>query len=233
MTYGSLYWKNIEFTWDDDSVNYFIIINEPFEDTYYIPEKTIIINNKINEINKINEVNQFKNNLDSNKFMKIIPFNESYKYTIWNIPENYIELSNNIIKKDLNNIYFNGENQDFINHLKNNNLIQNKCLKSCKYSIVLENISNLYDAILSECICFVNISMKDLIKDISKEVIIFININNIKESIKIINNSMINDLWESKIDFIKKEKNNILNNINFCNNIEKLIFYPLYTTGSK
>ena len=233
MSYGSLYWNNIQFTWEDDLVDYFIIINEPFEDTYYIPEKTIIIENILNhKINGLKNI-EFKNNLDSNKFMKIIPFNESYKYTIWNIPENYISLTNNIINKISNNFCINNnnerntdiDNKNFIEYFKNNKLINNTYIHLYKYCIILDNTSNIYDAILSECFCFVNINMKESLKNvIYEEIIVFINISNIEESMKIINNSISNNIWKSKIDSIKKEKINILNNLNFCNNIEKLIF---------
>jgi hypothetical protein len=36
-------WKNIQITWEDDDIDYYVIINKPLsENEYYIPEKTIV-----------------------------------------------------------------------------------------------------------------------------------------------------------------------------------------------
>ena len=35
-------WDNIEITWKDDNIDYYVIINCPPYDAYYDPKKTII-----------------------------------------------------------------------------------------------------------------------------------------------------------------------------------------------
>jgi len=42
MTKGSYKWNDIEITWSDDNIDYYVIINKPQAGAKYIPEKTII-----------------------------------------------------------------------------------------------------------------------------------------------------------------------------------------------
>lgn len=42
MTKGSYKWDNIEITWSDDNIDYYVIINKPQAGAKYVPEKTII-----------------------------------------------------------------------------------------------------------------------------------------------------------------------------------------------
>jgi hypothetical protein len=35
-------WNNIEITWENNNIDYYVIINKPFDNEFYIPEKTIV-----------------------------------------------------------------------------------------------------------------------------------------------------------------------------------------------
>ena len=56
MNMDSLEWNNLEFTFQDDFIDYFVILNGLFEDTYFIPSLTIlfITKDKIKPIDYIN-----------------------------------------------------------------------------------------------------------------------------------------------------------------------------------
>ena len=42
MSKGSYIWNNIQITWEDTNIDYYVIINKPQSGAYFIPEKTII-----------------------------------------------------------------------------------------------------------------------------------------------------------------------------------------------
>ena len=42
MTQGNYIWNNIQITWEDDDIDYYVIINKPQADAKFVPEKTII-----------------------------------------------------------------------------------------------------------------------------------------------------------------------------------------------
>lgn len=42
LTKGNYIWNNIQFTWENDNIDYYCIINKPLKNEYYDPLKTII-----------------------------------------------------------------------------------------------------------------------------------------------------------------------------------------------
>lgn len=42
MTQGNYIWNNIQITWEDDDIDYYVIINKPHPGAKFIPEKTVI-----------------------------------------------------------------------------------------------------------------------------------------------------------------------------------------------
>lgn len=42
LSKGNFRWNNIEITWEDHNIDFYVIINKPFKDEKYIPERTIV-----------------------------------------------------------------------------------------------------------------------------------------------------------------------------------------------
>ena len=245
ISMGMLLWKNIEFTHEDDFIDYFVIINGIFEDTYFIPEKTIFF------------INDLKNNIDQeHNFIKKKYLNQF----IWNLDKTYFDLKYNILKKEYNRFFINNtleyytelftkqkinreiikteiirnSNSFQINYnnqtinidtiILNENINNNDMLKY-KYTIIIEDSSNerfitqkVFDAILAECLIFYYSENKNLIFGyLDQESIIMIDE---KDDInKIMIDAINNNLWEKRINNIRNEKLKILDKYNFLESI--------------
>ena len=99
-----------------------------------------------------------------------------------------------------------------------------------KYTFNAENhqINNyvtekLYDAILSETLCFYNgpPNVRELVNPMCYVELDLINFDDDK---KIIENAIKNDLWSERIEYIRKEKKRILEEITLFGRLEKIIF---------
>ena len=106
MTKGDYTWNNINFTWEDYNINYYIIINKPCDNSFYIPEKTIIFQM---------EPWCYDDNLhwgvktwgewsepDSNKFLQVRNHKNYHNNVFWQLKQTWTEFKNNKIIKDVN-----------------------------------------------------------------------------------------------------------------------------------
>jgi GR25 family glycosyltransferase involved in LPS biosynthesis len=130
---------------------------------------------------------------------------------------NEIILNNDNIELDvygnINNYY----------HFKNNKGILNYNDKSnglFPYKYVLIG-NNIWEGILSECFCFYYGDLN--INNVDQNCLIKINLNDFETSYNIIKNTILNNLWEEKINYIKKEKYRILHYYSFFPMIERKI----------
>jgi hypothetical protein len=245
MTKGSLLWNNIKFVYDDNLIDYFIIFNNIYKDTYYEPSKTIIFIN-----NDENYENKYESNILKNKFMKIIKSNINENYYFWKINKTYIELVYETFEKKYNNFFINLSNKyenkieicNLIKYIKNNdnnildiyfnhNIYDNLLITKYKYCIIIQEdedyniiklLHNIFDVLLSECLCFYY-GTSDIFNYIDEDAIIKIDLNNITETYDILKKSINENIFSKKIDFIKKQKIKILNNYNICSTIEKIV----------
>ena len=106
MSKGDCKWNNIKITYEDNDIDYYIIINKPCDNSYYNPEKTIIFQMEpyCN--------NSYQNwgvktwdiwaNPDPNKFLEVRTNKYYYNNCMWQLKSTYNELLNNNIDKKYN-----------------------------------------------------------------------------------------------------------------------------------
>ena len=98
-----------------------------------------------------------------------------------------------------------------------------------KYTFAAENskehnyvTEKLFDAILSECLCFYD-GCPNVTDYINRDAIIQIDLNNYEKSYEIITAAIANDEWSKRIEIIREEKMKILNELQFFPMLEKII----------
>ena len=185
-----------------------IYLNENFIDkqsSIHYPYWNINISNSISkdELNKLSILSSY----DNSKINKI----EFLKY----LDNSIVENNDNIQLHVYGNI-------NHYHHFKyNKGILSNKDktngLFPYKYILIGNNI---WEGILSECLCFY---YGDINHGIDSKCIININLNEYENTYQIIKNAMNNNLWESRINDIKKEKYNILHYHSFFPIIEREI----------
>jgi len=98
-----------------------------------------------------------------------------------------------------------------------------------KYCLVIENnyehnyaSEKIWDGILCECLCFYW-GCPNLSDHIDPNCYVRLDENDIDKSLQIIHNTIQNNLWEQKIEIIKKEKLKIIEELGFFPRINKII----------
>jgi hypothetical protein len=98
-----------------------------------------------------------------------------------------------------------------------------------KYTLVCENAreqnyftEKLVDGILSECLCFYS-GCPNISDFIDLNAIILIDLDKPNEALNIISEAIKTNQWEQRIDYIKKEKNKILNELQLIPTIISII----------
>lgn len=98
-----------------------------------------------------------------------------------------------------------------------------------KYCLIVENnneinyaTEKLWDGILCECLCFYW-GCPNLEEYIDSDVFIRLDQNNIKKSLKIIDDAIKNDEWSKRISKIKKIKHKIINELGFLPRLRKIV----------
>ena len=98
-----------------------------------------------------------------------------------------------------------------------------------KYCLVVENnyeynyaSEKIWDGILCECLCFYW-GCPNLSDHIDPNCYVRLDENDIDKSLQIIHNTIKNNLWEQKIEIIKKEKLKIIEELGFFPRINKII----------
>ena len=224
MSMGSLQWNNLEFTFLDDFIDYYVILDGLFEDTYFIPSKTIffitkdVLNPIIIKYNFLHIENIFRFSWN---------FNKTYIELNNYINTNKINKFNFIISEDIKDFEFNNLDKD----LFNNDLLDNDTnnIFDYNYVIIIEKDINdrllfdkVFDCMLNNCLVFYYGNNYIFNYFDTKSIIM---LDNYKPNY--LNNIMklyiANDLYNSKLEFINKEKHKILNKYNIFAMIEKII----------
>jgi GR25 family glycosyltransferase involved in LPS biosynthesis len=106
-----------------------------------------------------------------------------------------------------------------------------------RYTIACENCSEagyatekLWDAILSECLCFYW-GCPNVDSFIPKEAYVWIDLNDFAASKRIIEESMQQSVWEQRIELIRETKRKILNELSFFPRLEKLLWEQVRELG--
>ena len=230
-------WNNIKITHLDDNIDYYVIINKPKENDFYIPDKTFI----------------FKIDKWFNEDLDIRNHKEYYNICTWNLKKTYNELNNENIQKTVNHFltlcFHKSSDEKYIKKIDFLKFIQKKndpIIKidifgnhidntiSYKYYLITENHSEynyfnekIWEPIINECLCFYwdKHYISNYINPLSY---VLLDLDNFDESYKIMKNAIENDLYSQRINIIKKEKYKILNYYNFFPKIERLINKKLF-----
>ena len=256
MCEHNYYWKDIEITWEDTNIDYYIIINYPRINDYYDPLKTIIfqmepsvaiahwgewknpneskfmfVGSHKNILNAVQlQIRTIPTNFPSNRENKLLSILSSKAHDIGHIKR--INFIRELEKKNLNLIDIYGrENFHNFNNYKGQ-VIDNskeKCFEKYKYCFQAENNSEynyatekIWEPIVCECLCFYW-GCPNLDNYIDSRCFIRLNLDNIDESIQIIQRAINEDWWSQRIDIIRKEKNKIINELGFFPTVKKII----------
>lgn len=272
MTQGNYKWNNIELTWEDYNIDYYIIINKSTRDEYFIPEKTIIFHmepwcNNENQTWGVKTWGEWARP-DPNKFLQVRDHKHYHNNVFWQLKQTWTEFKQNKIIKDIskgNRIsticsskYFDPghiKRIDFIKFIESKNdpdvIIDiynydnlhnfknyigphpenNKDIgiTPYKYYFMSENnieynfmTEKIWEPLLTESLCFYW-GCPNLSDYINPLAYIELDLNDFEKSFNIIKNAVINNLWEERLDIIKKEKNKVLDYYGFCPTIERII----------
>lgn len=104
-----------------------------------------------------------------------------------------------------------------------------KAMFPYKYVFNCENISikNYYtekiiDAILSECLCFYS-GCYNIREYIDERAYVYLELSNFEDDYQKVKKAIEGNLWEERIDIIRKEKKKILDYLSFCPRLERII----------
>jgi hypothetical protein len=243
-------WKNIQITWENNNIDYYIIINYPKEDEYYEPKKTIIF--QMEPSCAICHWGQWANP-DTNLFMFVGSHKNilnAVQVQIKTIPTLYPDNRKNKLLSILSaKAHDNGHIKriNFIKQLesKNINLIEiygkmnykgqvindckEKCFEQYKYCFQVENNSEynyatekIWEPLVCECLCFYW-GCPNLEEYINPLAFVRLNIDDIDNSIQIIQKAINEDWWSQRIKIIRNEKQKIINELGFFPTVQKII----------
>jgi hypothetical protein len=213
ISMGGMKWNHIEFTHENFLIDYFVILDGVYEDSYYVPSKTIVIHQKDIEI--IN-----------NNYLKIATFHHFYT---WNLDKTFFELKYNNIEKKYNKIVIQQSvlekniqlfNHDLFYSYSDVTNVKYHTISECKYCIVTEYNENLWDSILSECVTLYYGEYNKGLEEYKSVILL-----NNKEPIsyKNIHEIVMNDTWEKKFEDIKNDKLKILDNDNLLEFVSNIV----------
>lgn len=101
MNNSSTLYKNIEFTWLDDNIDYYVIISFATDDDYFIPDRTIVFQMEPHLLNSDKKWGSkcwgIWANPDPNKFLHVRKHPEYLNVAQWMFPEPEII---NLVRKD-------------------------------------------------------------------------------------------------------------------------------------
>lgn len=234
-------WNDIQVVNNKSDADYFIILNRTNENVDY--NKSILIHGEP-EISRKKFGGIWYEPKDTFFFAHTTPTHRNFAE--WHIMKDYTYLSNNSPEKTkilssvtsrFNNLEGHKLRMELLKSVPNMdrfgkgiNPIENKedGLFPYKYTIAIENsmeenyfTEKLLDGILSECLTFYW-GCPNVTKWINKDSFVWIDARNKQQALKTIKESIDNNLWEERLHAIRKEKQNILNNIQMLATIERI-----------
>lgn len=262
-------WKNIEITWEDNFIDYYVIINYPPKDAFYIPEKTIVFQMEpwIVDNSKQWGVKTWGEWAEPSvdKFLQVRGRKTKYhNNAFWQLELNYNELQNlkyNNKQDKLSSIcssfYFDPGHIariDFLKFLETKGDIdidiysydnkhnfknykgplyhyidKSKGYVPYKYYFMIENnfetnfiTEKLWEPILSETLVFYY-GCPNVSEYIDEDAYVLLDINDFEKSYNIIKRAISEDWWTQRISTIKREKQKILNELQFFPVIRNII----------
>ncbi len=89
MTQGNFRWNNLQICWDDANIDYFVIINKPLKNEFFIPSKTIVFRMEPD----LNHPRWNDWYLSKSDFLWFLDFDNHRNNTEWHLGSSYKELS--------------------------------------------------------------------------------------------------------------------------------------------
>jgi GR25 family glycosyltransferase involved in LPS biosynthesis len=264
-------WNNLNFTWLDNDIDYYVIINKTYHE-HYDPKKTIIFQMEpwcydSNQNWGVKTWGMWADP-DPNSFLHVRTHKRFYNNGFWQLKQTWSEFKNNPIIKDStkeNRIsticsskyfdpghikridflkYVEEQNDpnviiDIYNHDNQHNFKNyigphppdNKDvgITPYKYYFMGENneefnfmTEKIWEPLLTESLCFYW-GCPNLSDYIDPLAYVKLDLNNFDGSFKIIKNAIENNLWEQRLETIKKEKQKVLDYYGFCPTVERVI----------
>jgi GR25 family glycosyltransferase involved in LPS biosynthesis len=262
-------WNDIEFTWEDKEIDYFIIINKPHdkEKDYYVPEKTIVFQMEpwVNDPSKPWGIKTWGEWAcpDETKFLKVIGQKQNeFTNVYWQLEKNYNELKTltysdkeDKISSICSNKYMDEGhihridflrfletkdkdialdiygNESTFKHYKKQLSSQEKSkgILPYKYYFMVENnyernyiTEKIWEPILCETLCFY-FGCPNVKEIVDERAYVLLDMYDFEKSYAIIQQALKEDWWSQRIEFIRKEKHRLLEEMAFCPRIEKII----------
>ena len=108
-------------------------------------------------------------------------------------------------------------------HCKDNGLLPYKYTFNCENNVIKNYYTEkLIDGILCECLCFY-CGAPNISELIDERAYVKLDLNNFSGSVKIIKQALSENWWEKRIEFIRKEKKRILNELQFFPRLENYL----------
>lgn len=279
MCKGDFKWNNIEVTWEDTDIDFYVIINKPSFGEFYIPERTIIFQMEpwCGDSNQNWGVKTWGEwaKPDESKFLQVRTHEKYYNNGFWQLKSTYNELQSMALPKTKGNVissicsskYFDPghiKRIDFLKYIENKNddVVKldiynhdnNRNFKSYrgphppgnkdygimpyKYYFMAENnvehnfvTEKLWEPLICECLCFYwgCPNVKEYIDD---RAFIELDFDDFEKSFQIVRNAILNDEWSKRLEYIRREKQKVLNYYNFFPTLERIIKHDFgFTTN--
>ena len=255
-------WDNFEITWEDDNIDYYIIINKPKDGDFYIPSKSLVFTMEPEALDSPHGVHNWKEwyKPDKKKFFYIHSRDKYLNLVKWRIKDNYIVLKSVVKNNKKDKIasvlswkkYFKGHKirLEILKQFENENIfdvfgkenfhnIKNykhevpnenigEILKEYKYYFMPENnkeynyiTEKLWEPILCECLCFYW-GCPNVTDYVDEKAIVILDLNNPLEALNTMKTAIEENWWEQRIEYIRKAKNKIINELSFTNTITNI-----------
>lgn len=245
-------YENIQITWEDNNIDYYIIINYPHKDDFYVPSKTIVFQMEPSVAYKnwgewayLDEstflyVASHKNHLNAVQLqLKSIPTHfpirkdrvlsilSEKNHDIGHIKRiNLIRLLENNICID---IYGRENYHSFKNYKGCVNNSKEECFSMYKYCFQAENNSEynyatekIWEAICCECLCFYW-GCPNLETYINPLAFVRLDLDDIEGTRSIIEKAIREDWWSERISIIRQEKEKIIKELGFFPSVKKIL----------
>ena len=261
-------WNDLEITWEDKNIDYYVIINYPINTEHYDPARTIIFqmepwvynkeNNwgvktwekwstpsqeeylevrgrQTNHLNNVQwQIEETVQELENLKYEIKLPIlssivsskyvDEGHKHRIDFLK--YLEKQGDIEM----NIYGYDNKFEYKNYKKKLDMKEkSKGIIPYKYYFIVENnyernyvTEKLWEPILCETLVFYY-GCPNVSEYIDEKAYVQLDMNSFENSYNIIKQAIKEDWWSQRIEYIKKEKKKILNEIGFFPTINQII----------
>jgi hypothetical protein len=245
-------WKDIEITWEDENIDFYVIINFPRKGEFFIKEKTVIfqmepsvaircwgewanpegfffMGSHKNCLNAVQlQIRTIPTNFKENREDKLVSILSAKAHDIGHIKRlNFVK---ELEKRGKNVIHVFGR-ENYHNFTNYQGKVDNKedCFSLYKYCFQAENNSEynyatekIWEPIVCECLCFY-FGCPNLEDYIDSRAFVRLDLDDIDGSLSIIETAIKEDWWSQRVDFIRQEKRKIIEELGFFPRLKKIL----------